>query len=110
MTIGFIQEHIPERMAELGFGKGYFTRMRTIAVAKWEEVVIPAFNQWLFFPSDLQSSNPGLKIESNFGLLNLGNPELFEQQFEHTGKVTISNKSPQDERVSFLVAVPLPNH
>lgn len=106
MTTSFIQEYIPVRMREMGFGRRFRTLMRTKYIGGGATLTLNAWNVWVYFPYELLATAPNITVESNFAFMDLSAGKHNEQGFEHTGKITITNRDAGPAVVSFLMAVP----
>jgi hypothetical protein len=105
MTCEFLNLHIPRRMAEMRF-KDFRIRHETTLVAAGETRTFRLWNTWAYFPSDWISPTNNMTIESNFGVLQTVSNDFNQVQYEHTGKITLSNHGPQTIRVSMILATP----
>ncbi|MEM6271425.1 MAG: hypothetical protein AAF998_18460 [Bacteroidota bacterium] len=105
MTTSFIQETIPIRMREMGFGRNYHVQMRTINIPANATFVFPAFNTWLYCPYELLNTAIGITVESAYGILDTTGQGYNEQQFEHSGQVTITNTQPSTLTLTIILAV-----
>ncbi|MEM6269873.1 MAG: hypothetical protein AAF998_10570 [Bacteroidota bacterium] len=106
MTTSFIQETIPVRMREMGFGRNYHVQMRTLTIPANAIFVFPAFNTWLYCPYELLNTAVGITVESAYGILDSTGTGYNEQQFEHTGQVTITNTQPSPLTLTLMLAIP----
>lgn len=96
----------PRRMAELGFPR-HRLEARSLLVEPAVPTVVDAWNAWLWFPSDLQPKGVRMTVESGSGLLDLEGGRHREQQFEHTGRVTLRNLGKTPAYATFIQATPL---
>jgi hypothetical protein len=106
MTIDFVMQTIPRRMAELGFGDNYRYRVRSVLVPGNGEVVMRSWNTWNYFPLEYLDRAFGLVVESDVGYLDIASAKFSENQFEHTGKITLRNSSAQPVHCHLIAVTP----
>jgi hypothetical protein len=87
MTTDLALAYISRRMEELGYGNNYFIKCRHFSLQPEEERVIDAYNELFIF---IDGDNEGIN----------------EQQYEHQGKLTITNKAKILKQVKFIQAIP----
>jgi hypothetical protein len=104
MTTVLVFDYIARRMKELGHGDCYFTRLRHFMLRPGERMEIPAFNQ-IFMLTDTCSSI----ITSEFGQFNLLDQSANEQLYEHSGRITIENRSSELSHIQFIQVIPKHN-
>lgn len=106
MNSSFVQEHIPRRMREMGFGRDYRVEMQTWFIPAASRVIKPLYNVWAFFPVEF-ISDESLKVESDFGYLDFSATHN-EVHYEHTGRVIIDNtKGTGPSFVAVILAIPI---
>ena len=108
MMTEFLNGHIPRRMAALGF-PNWQTKHETIRIGPNETKVLKLWNTWAWVPSESILRTTNMTIESNFGVLQSISNDFNQVQYEHTGKVVITNHGPQPFKLSMILAIPY-NH
>lgn len=103
MTSDLALEYISRRMTEMGYGKNYLVRFRHILLKVGETREITAYNQ-IFLLIDPMST---IKIESDVGLFDLNEDHANEMQYEHRGRIRITNLSLTSTNARFLQAIPI---
>ena len=104
MTQAFLLEYIPKKMQKLGRGQQYELRCLTLMVGPKEAQVLEAFNQWLYFPSDLLPN--GIEVCSNWGCCRNKAKDIASQIYEHTGQVSIQNRKNSPVYLQAWLVVP----
>jgi hypothetical protein len=106
MTINYALEHIPRRMRELGVNDNYFLKFRHFVIPPNDTVTIDGYNEYFFL---VQAGND-LKVRSEFGVYDLFDTGINEQQYEHQGKITITNPSSPTagmyKHIKFIQVIP----
>lgn len=102
MTSELALEYVARRMMEMGYGKNYLLRFRHILLKVAEAREITAYNQ-IFLLIDPISA---IRIESDVGLFDLNEDHANELQYEHRGRIKISNLALSSTNVRFLQAIP----
>ena len=102
MTFDFALEYIPRRMKELGHGTDYHLRLKYLSLAPAEIRTIEAYNQLLI----LVVVGNSIKVESEMGMYDFTDINLREFQFEHTGLITMTNKSDDSNNIQFIQVIP----
>jgi hypothetical protein len=102
MNTAFALDYIPRRMNELGYGNGYITRYRHFQMDASSVLNIDAENEHYFLiePSD------NLLVKSKAGTYNINDESINEMQYEHRGKIKISNLSKNKQFVIFIQVIP----
>ena len=103
MTSDLALEYIERRMKEMGYGKNYLLRFRHILLKINEVREITAYNQ-IFLLIDPMSS---IRIESDVGLFDVNEDHANEMQYEHRGRIKITNLSLTPTNARFLQAIPI---
>jgi len=106
MTVEFALDYIPRRMRELGFGNDYLTRWRHLELDPEEVLKIDADNEFFYLIS------PGLvdiTVHSKFGTFNLKDIGITELQYEHRGKIEVTNFSTAERALVLFIQV-IPSH
>ena len=101
MTFDFALEYIPRRMKELGHGSDYHLRLKYLNLVPIEVKTIEAYNQLII----LVGVGWNMKIESEMGMVDYTDINLREYQFEHTGLITITNKSEGYNNLEFIQVI-----
>ena len=103
MTSDLALEYNARRMREMGYGKNYLLRFRHILLKVNEVREITAYNQ-IFLLIDPVAS---IRIESDVGLFDVNEDHANEMQYEHRGRIKITNLSLSPTNARFLQAVPV---
>jgi hypothetical protein len=103
MTIGFALEYTTRRMQELGYGDQYLIKFRHLILQPYEERALSAYNEYFM----LVDADEGLRISSDFGLYDLAEEKSNELQYEHFGKIQITNREPKIRSVKFIQVIPI---
>ena len=109
MTQAFLLEYIPRKMRKMGYGDKYDLSFASFQLGPGVTGDFSGYNMWYYFPADLLPDD--VVVQSNFGCCWNGNASVVFQVYEHTGKITIENKSGTLLHVPFWVVVPYyPDH
>lgn len=102
MNTAFAIDFIPRRMNELGYGNGYITRYRHFQLEASGVINIDAENEYYFLiePSD------SILVKSKAGSYNLKDEGINEMQYEHRGKIKITNLSKTIQFILFIQVIP----
>jgi hypothetical protein len=103
MTSDLALEYIARRMKEMGYGKDYLLRFRHILLKVSEEREIIAYNQVYLLIEPVAT----VRIESDVGLFDVNEDHANEMQYEHRGRIKITNLSPTPTNARFLQAIPI---
>jgi hypothetical protein len=103
MTSDLALEFISRRMQEMGYGKHYLLRFRHILLKLGEVREITAYNQ-IFLLIDPMNT---IRIESDVGLFDINEDHANEMQYEHRGRIKITNLSLSPTNARFLQAIPI---
>jgi hypothetical protein len=103
MTSDLALDYIARRMNEMGFGKSYLIRFRHILLKLGEVREISAYNQIFLLIEPM----PNIRIESDVGLFDLTEDHANEMQYEHRGRIRITNLSLVPTNARFLQAIPI---
>ena len=103
MTSDLALDYIARRMNEMGFGKKYLIRFRHILLKLGEVREISAYNQIFLLIEPM----PNIRIESDVGLFDLTEDHANEMQYEHRGRIKITNLSLTPTNARFLQAIPI---
>lgn len=106
MNSALALDAIPRRMKELGFPR-HRIETRSVLVEPARPTVVESWNAWCWFPADLQPKGVRITIDSGSGLLDLEGGRHREQQYEHTGRITISNLGSKPAYATFIQATPI---
>lgn len=99
-AIGYI---IPGRLEELGYGKNYLTpKCRHFSLYAGEIRTIDAYNEYFF----LIHADIEIAVNSEFGSYNLNDDTINEQQYEHQGKIILTNNSGNLKHIKFIQVIP----
>ena len=102
MTVPFALDFIPRRMRELGYDNNYMIRWRQLNLAGNETITILAYNEFYY----LIKPNLDFRVQSKFGVNDLTDASVNEMQYEHRGKITVTNKSNTPQLVQFIQVIP----
>ncbi|HEV8283821.1 MAG TPA: hypothetical protein VGQ09_05910 [Chitinophagaceae bacterium] len=102
MAFDYTIEYIPRRMKELGYGTDYHLRIKYLSLAPSEVRNVEAYNQLLI----LVEVGNNAKIESEMGTFDYTDINLRENQFEHTGLITVTNKSVDIVNIQYIQVIP----
>src|ERR1035437_2196415 len=102
MNTEAIMDYMHRRMKELGHGNEYYLRLRHFVLTAGEIRVIDGSNHLYFLlePTDM------LAVQSTFGFFDLSADTGNELQYEHQGKITITNYSWVANHIRFIQAIP----
>lgn len=103
MTSDLALDYISRRMAEMGFGKNYLLRFRHVLLKVGELREIVAYNQVFLLIEPM----PSIRIESDVGLFDVNEDQANEMQYEHRGRIRISNLSLSPTNARFIQAIPI---
>ena len=96
-------EYISRRMQEMGYGKNYLLRFRHILLKAGEVRELTAYSQ-LFLLIDTAQN---IRIESDVGLFDLSDEHANELQYEHRGRIRITNLSDTPTNTRLIQAIPI---
>ena len=102
MTTDLATEYIPRRMQELGHGDSYHLRFRHLLLQGGEVRVLMGYGQ-LFL---LVEPPDDIRVESDMGLFDLSEAATDEFQYEHQGRITITNLSGLNNHARFIQVIP----
>ena len=102
MNSALVMEYVQARMQELKV-KSYSVRYRHVQVLGNASVTLEAYGELLILLTDL-GLPPELKIESEYGHYNLGEPTI-EQHHEFRGLVKITNLVARPQQLEFLQVI-----
>ena len=102
MNTEMITDYMHRRMKELGHGDEYYTRLRHFVVAAGEIRVIDASNHIFFLTEPVAMT----AVQSTFGFFDMSVETANELQYEHQGKITITNYSSSANHIIFIQAIP----
>ena len=103
MTTNFALEYIPRRMQELGVNNNYLLKFRHLVIQPNDIVIVDAYNEYFLL---VQAGND-LKVKSEFGVYDLFDTGINEQQYEHQGKISITNLSYSVQHIKFIQIIPI---
>jgi len=102
MTTDFALAYIPRRMQELGINDNYLLKFRHFVIPPADKLIVDAYNEYFLL---LQGGND-LIVDSEFGVFNLYDTGINEQQYEHQGKIIITNNSKNLKHIKFIQIIP----
>lgn len=105
MTSDLALDYISRRMQEMGYGKKYLLRFRHVLLKVNEFRELTAYNQIFLLIDPIAT----IRIESDVGLFDLNEYGANELQYEHRGRIKISNLSLSPTNARFLQAIPINN-
>lgn len=103
MTSDLALDYIARRMQEMGYGKQYLLRFRHVLLKVNETRELTAYNQ-IFLLVDPVST---VRIESDVGLFDINEDSANELQYEHRGRIKLTNLSLSITNARFLQAIPI---
>jgi len=103
MTSDLALNYIARRMKEMGFEKDYLIRFRHILLKVNEARELSAYNQIFLLIEPVHD----IRIESDVGLFDLTEDHSNEMQYEHRGRIKITNLSLSPINARFLQAIPI---
>ncbi len=103
MTSDLALDYISRRMIEMGFGKNYLLRFRHMLLKVGELREIVAYNQIFLLIEPM----PSIRIESDVGLFDVNEDQANEMQYEHRGRIRITNLSLSPTNARFIQAIPI---
>lgn len=105
MTTEFALAYIARKMREKGVNDHYLLAFRHVVVKPNRKLEIPASGQIYLL---VEGFTHLVRIESDNGVYDLLDAGLNELIHEHTGKITITNRSANYRSFAFVVAIPKP--
>lgn len=104
MTVEFALAYIPRRMQELEINNNYLLKYRHFVVQGQDDdlLTIDAFNQYFY----LIKADEDLAVLSDFGIYDLTNKRINEQQYEHQGQITVQNYTDEVKHITFIQVIP----
>ncbi len=102
MTVAFALDFIPRRMRELGYENNYITRWRQLQIDGEQTLIIEANNEYYY----LIKPNLDFIVSSKFGVNDLTDTSINEMQYEHRGKIIVTNKSVDPQLIQFIQVIP----
>ena len=103
MTSDLALDYIGRRMQEMGYGKKYLLRFRHVLLKVNESRELTAYNQIFLLIDPIAT----IRIESDVGLFDLNDYGAKEQQYEHRGRIKITNLSLSPTNARFIQAIPI---
>jgi hypothetical protein len=103
MTSDLALDYIARRMKEMGYSKDYLIRFRHILLKTNEIREITAYNQIFLLIEPIHD----MRIESDVGLFDLTEDHANEMQYEHRGRIILTNLSLSPINARFLQAIPI---
>jgi hypothetical protein len=103
VTSDLALDYIARRMREMGYSKDYLIRFRHVLLKVSEVREITAYNQIFLLIEPVYD----IRIESDVGLFDLTEDHANEMQYEHRGRIKISNLSISTVNIRFLQAIPI---
>jgi hypothetical protein len=102
MTIELAIDYIRRRMSELGFEDNYRVRFRHFVLKGKEVKDIDGDNQ-LFILVDPKEA---VSVQSVFGIFDTTIDNVNELQYEHQGKITLTNHASVLQHARFIQVIP----
>ncbi|MEM0998425.1 MAG: hypothetical protein AAGN35_15300 [Bacteroidota bacterium] len=106
MITGFIQEQIPTRMKQFGYGEDYSVQWYCLTVPGSSTITWRVDNYWIYLPQELTLEVVNMVVESDIGFLETKSPKHTLNSFEHTGKFSVTNREATPARLNMIIAVP----
>ncbi len=101
MTIDFAIAYIPHKMQELEVNN-YFIKFRHFVIQPNDIKTVDAYGEYYL----LVQAESDLKVRSEFGVYDLADTGINEQQYEHQSKITITNTSGVIKHIQFIQIIP----
>lgn len=102
MTTDFALEYITRMMQDLGVNNNYLLKFRHLVIQPNDLVIIDGYNEYFL----LVYADNYLKVCSEFGVYDLSDNGINEQQYEHQGEITITNDSAIPKHIKFIQVIP----
>lgn len=103
MNIEFALEYIPRRMQELGVNNSYLIKFRHLVIPANERYIVDGADQFYL----LVYADSEITVSSEFGNYDLQDIGINEQQYEHQGKISITNLSYSVQHIKFIQIIPI---
>lgn len=103
MKMNFACDYIAHRMQVMGYGTDYVMQFRHYIIRGANPVEFDASADVYFLIGEIEN----VLIESAMGIYDLSNMFLSEQLHEHTGKISIRNKSAEPAHLRMIQVTPL---
>ena len=101
MTIALAQDYLSGRMAELGYAGNYYLRLRHYVLRSQETITIDADIQvFLLIQPPVM-----VRVQSAFGIYDLTIDNVNELQYEHHGKIEVTNYASYVQHVQFIQVI-----
>jgi hypothetical protein len=98
-TIDYVKNKVRER----GYDEGScYIEFRHFSLYAGEIRMIDAYSEFYY----LMYADKDLSIRSEFGSYDLNDNKINEQQYEHQGRITITNKTKIVKHIIFYQAIP----
>ena len=100
MSEEFILQHIPRRIAQLGY-RSYHIQYKDFFIRSASTFRIEAFNELYFIIGDPM----GIVVESDYGIYDSTGLVLCDNEHQHKGEIILSNPGSDDKRVKFVQVI-----
>jgi hypothetical protein len=101
MTIALAQDYLGGRMAELGYAENYYLRLRHYVLRPQEAILIDADIQvFLLIQPPVM-----VRVQSGYGIYDLTVDNVNELQYEHQGKIEVTNYASYLQHVQFIQVI-----
>lgn len=102
MTTDFALEYIARMMQEFGVNNNYLLKFRHFVIQPNDTILIDGYNEYFL----LVNADSYLKVSSEFGVYDLFDNGINEQQYEHQGVITVTNNSEIPKHIKFIQVIP----
>lgn len=102
MTTDFALEYIARMMQENGVNNNYLLKFRHFVIQPNDTITIDGYNEYFL----LVDADNYLKVCSEFGVYDLFDNGINEQQHEHQGVITVTNSSEIPKQIKFIQVIP----
>ncbi|HXU26798.1 MAG TPA: hypothetical protein VN698_06165 [Bacteroidia bacterium] len=102
MQLEFALDYIPRRMKEMGYEDNYIVRWRHFQMDKTSTYHIDADNEYYL----LIDPDANVSVRSKFGVYDMTDAGIDEMQYEHRGKIDITNNNNTTTMILFLQIIP----
>ena len=102
MQVEFALDYIPRRMKEMGYENNYITRWRHFQLEGTASMRIDAENEYFL----LIDPDVNVSVRSKFGVYDTTDIGINEMQYEHRGKIDVTNNNNTVTLILFIQIIP----
>jgi hypothetical protein len=102
MQLEFALDYIPRRMKEMGYEDNYIVRWRHLQLDGTASLRLDADNEYYL----LIDPDANVSVRSKFGVYDMTDTSINEMQYEHRGKIDITNNNSTVTMILFLQIIP----